>query len=529
MNFKYISIERIIFYCLTILYIFIVISLPVFLTQDGPSHLYSSKIINELLKSENYQFYNQFYNLNLAVFPNWLSNIILSLLLLVFKPLFAEKIYIIILIVSLPLSLRYLISKINYNALYLSNFGFIFSFSYFLFYGFYNFLFSLSILLFYFGLFIKYENKFSFKQITILSFVLLLLFFTHPVSLIFAIVFTFVYFIQKVINLYFKKIQEIKIYLIKFIIIIAPTIVLLYIYLSANNSHSDNIFINNFNISNITTLLKFDSFFVFSKYEIVIHKLFSISIFLHLLYLIITKFKQTTSLSLTFFILIIFNLFVYFFISDEFAGGSYINKRVNMMFFVFLLLLLSSFIYNTKYIRNISLLVSFLLPIFLILSRYPSQYKIAQISKDYISCSKMFPRGSKVLSLNYSSKGEMENEILSPQISIFRHIGCYLVSNNNLLIYDNYEANTDYFPLKWKDDKNPYKLISKNIDSGIENNPPSINFTNNLTIDYIIIFGNKNRFKNENSLKEFENQLSKYFNLIFISQNKLVEVYQKNN
>ena len=62
-----------------------------FPSQDGPSHIYNALTLKEHHKHENYTM-RDVWKLNITIFPNWLSHLMLAAFLYVFPPIVAEKI-----------------------------------------------------------------------------------------------------------------------------------------------------------------------------------------------------------------------------------------------------------------------------------------------------------------------------------------------------------------------------------------------------------------------------------------------------
>ena len=66
---------------------------PYFLTADGPCHVSNARIIHDLLGNNNVDFYTRFYSVVHYPNPNWLSHIVIALLLFGVKGVIAEKIF----------------------------------------------------------------------------------------------------------------------------------------------------------------------------------------------------------------------------------------------------------------------------------------------------------------------------------------------------------------------------------------------------------------------------------------------------
>jgi len=80
-------------------------------TQDGPSHLNNAQILSQYTNPA-YNFQN-IYDLRLEPFPNWLSYACLAVLMRIFPPLFAEKIFLSLYVIVFPLAFIYFLGAIN--------------------------------------------------------------------------------------------------------------------------------------------------------------------------------------------------------------------------------------------------------------------------------------------------------------------------------------------------------------------------------------------------------------------------------
>ena len=115
-----------------------------FPSQDGPAHVYNAYVLNSMPSTESVLL-RDYYQVNLALFPNWISHLVLAGLMYIVPPLIAEKILLSLIIGLLPISFFYFLNystnrtnrEINFN-LY-GFFGFLFSYHYLLHMGFYSF------------------------------------------------------------------------------------------------------------------------------------------------------------------------------------------------------------------------------------------------------------------------------------------------------------------------------------------------------------------------------------------------------
>ncbi len=109
-----------------------------FPTSDGPSHLYNSSIILELIRNANSPFH-QFFSLNSHLNPNSSGHFLLAFLLILAPSFAAEKIVLLIYLIGLPLSIRFVFKYLPIKSKYLLYAVFPFTYSFLFYYGFYNF------------------------------------------------------------------------------------------------------------------------------------------------------------------------------------------------------------------------------------------------------------------------------------------------------------------------------------------------------------------------------------------------------
>ena len=149
-----------------------------FPTQDGLSHIYNSYVVKEYHKHENYRL-REVYELNATVFPNWTSHALLVVLLYVFPPLVCEKIVLTLCIGLLPLSLFYFLNGIAKRNIVFGLLGFMYAYNYLLHMGFYNFVLSMSLFFFTMGYWWRVKDKLRLPNIVVIYILLLVTYLTH--------------------------------------------------------------------------------------------------------------------------------------------------------------------------------------------------------------------------------------------------------------------------------------------------------------------------------------------------------------
>ena len=155
-----------------------------FPSQDGASHVYNGLVLKEFGKHENYKMRDA-WQLNITIFPNWLSHIMLMVLLYVFPPVIAEKVFLSIAIGMVPIAFLYFLGAVHkdQNGKFVYAWlGFPFALNYLLYMGFYNFQLSISFFFFSFGFWWKHKDDMQIKHVVWLYVLLLLTYLSHIAS-----------------------------------------------------------------------------------------------------------------------------------------------------------------------------------------------------------------------------------------------------------------------------------------------------------------------------------------------------------
>ena len=140
--------------------------------------------------------------------------------------------------------------------------------------------------------------------------------------------------------------------------------------------------------------------------------------------------------------------------------------------------------------------------------------------------------GSVVLPLHFATFGKRDDgEMITDKNNTFAHEGQYLAMTKPIIVLDNYEANTNYFPLKWHDRVNPHKHLSRK--KGIEGVPPgaAINeyrLQNGVTIDYIVTLCFDSTMLNDSDVAELMNEVAGGYHIIYTSPQRQAVLWARN-
>ena len=157
-----------------------------FATQDGPSHLYTAVIARDLLFNSNSP-YAAVYEFQPKLVTNWSTTVLMNVAELLFGARDAEHVMATLCVVLGFFGFAYLIRSLDPGSNPWSPVLNFLLFNWFLWIGFYNFYLGMAIFPFVAGYFIRHSRAMNMRRAIIVALGLILLFFTHVLSLAIAL------------------------------------------------------------------------------------------------------------------------------------------------------------------------------------------------------------------------------------------------------------------------------------------------------------------------------------------------------
>lgn len=528
--------EKLIFAILIIASLVPIWSTKYFLTWDGPCHLYNAKILSDYIFSDNVACYDEYYRLNRNLFPNWFSHLSLALLLALFPPFFAEKIFLTTYVVIYPLVFFYLIRVINGKNTFLSFLVFPFIYSNAFQKGFYNFSLSIIILFVLVLFWLKNKDRFSYPKLFIFSILFLVIYFTHPLGYFYSLIILLPLLLTGFLVNWLKRKEDrldvIKTYQQKGLLILIallPSLILLFQYLwqrkLAFRAGEQSLG------QHISDFIQITSLVALTSQEEIWVIFLSILFGVVLLYSVIFTIKHKNANEYDgFLVAFILSLFIYFNTPDQVAGGFYIKIRLQIFPFLLLLLWLANSEYR-KWFKWFIIAGATIITLSLTLIRLPIYFRASEALKEYLSVQGYIAERATVLPLSFSRRGKTaEGEIIADRNQIFRHGLDYIGCGKNLILFDNYEGHMPYFPISWKRSRDPFRWISTN--EGITNEPPSADILNYHSktggnIDYIVTWCLDKQYLGHPYTRSIVKQLQQGYDLIYASSSGRVILYRR--
>lgn len=507
-----------------------------YLTGDGPCHVYNAQILHDLWCHKNTLFYNRFYEVNTQPNPNWLSTIVIALLLFIVKGAIAEKIFLTFYIAIYISGGWLLLRKISGKSSYWKFVVFIFIFTMPLAKGFYNFSFSIA---FYFWMIWSWLSILERRNIgngLLFFFFSFLTFFTHLLPFVFGtITCTALLISYSIATRQEQNETRIKNFFFKngllLALLLAPFVILMGWFTGSQGGMQIHI---GHHFYRLIELVRFKYIVTLDHNEVLFCMLAGFT--LSLLFCILLFYSVRSSLKINkydgFVLALLFVTFVYLFFPEEFLGRLILISMRTQLFVWILVVCVISYRVPSEKIRNTFGLILFGYFIALSIVRLSCQVIASRAVADIMSSAKYIKPNSVVLPLNFNLNGlDEKSRQVFDQNWPFRHAYQYMGTEKPLIILDNYEANTGYFPLLWNENINPYRLLGK--EAGIEGMPPFVKIkeykqTSGVTIDHILMWCYDPSFLSDRNFNILYKEINESYHIIYATPGSRTILYEKN-
>ncbi len=172
--------------------IYIPWSVPHFVTQDGPSHVYTAFVTKDLVFHRHTSPYHALYSVQKFALPNWTGTVLLAGFLGVFGPDRAEALVTTVCLLAGYAALVYCAGSFAWRRAEPFVLGNWLVNQWFLWAGFYNFCLGMALLMALVGYYARHREDFSWRRAGVVTGGLVLLFFTHLIPAVLAGVALFV-------------------------------------------------------------------------------------------------------------------------------------------------------------------------------------------------------------------------------------------------------------------------------------------------------------------------------------------------
>lgn len=525
--------EFVMFCMLLLLQLMPLLCTTYFVTTDGPAHLYNATVLKDLALNHNAAFFEKYYTVNQHFDPNWFSHIVLAVMLILFNPVTAEKLFIAIYAIGFLWSVRALVKHILPQNSWLAFLAFPFVYTFIFQKGFFNYSFSIMLMVICIWYYLRHKSVWHYWVFVLVGVLLsLLCFAAHPVGymlmLALLIGIALLGFFEGPFSIKQRAINTLKnlftIGLINFV-----PVVLLVDFIK-RKAHEPVIPATDTFDMRWQALKQMQGLVLFSDSEVqVFHILPYVFLFMVMGCLHYKINRRKLSVYDVFFAAAAACLYYYFHAPDNAMGGSQIAIRVQFLPWFLLLFWFAQSGYNNS-VKWYTIIIVSSIMVALMWLRLPAQIAASNLVEEYMSVQEHIAPNSKVLPLSYTYFGKgLNGKNIADRPRYFIHAADYMAAYKPLIMLDNYEGDTGYFPLLWQSNKNPYTFLAP-YGSG-EDLPPAVDITNykNKTgeeVDYVLLLCYDKQYAKHPATLNLMAQLNGY-DLAFTSANGRAILYTK--
>lgn len=406
-----------------------------FTTLDGAAHCYNAGIMQSLALDPQ-SFYKGWYELNSFPVPNYSGHVLLALLHTMVSWNTAEKIIALLFLILVPVLFRKIVLRSNPENHWWPLVIFPFTHYVFLYYGFYNF--SLGIIFLLAGIYLRLKTpELKAKQLLQVFMISTLLYFSHLFTFLVYLFFIAASEAMQAFNM--RDLRQFASRSLKLLLITAPFIALAFLYFRLNPSQEDVFWPASKTISFCMAADYLKVFKLEDNYfcNVLAWALLLLGLGGTVLYAAQRVRKKQAAAAPVFLAMFILMAILAFSMPDYSGNAGYIVYRFVYLGMIFLLLWTGS-LNLSPYVTAAAAMLVTVCHIGIQVRNAKEQYEINADYEAYIKAAEHISDHSVVAPFFMSERGFEE------------HFSNYLCGERQLVILENYEAGTNYFPVKWR-------------------------------------------------------------------------------
>ncbi len=504
-----------------------------YLTGDGPCHLYNAQVVRDLWVGEHVSLYNRFYALIYNPDPNCFTTFALAALLFVAKGAMAEKLFLTLYLAVDIGGCYQLMRKVAGGATWWMLAMFILVFPLTLAKGFYNFSFSIGVYFWAVWAWIRFMERRSIGAAAAFFLFSIVLFFTHLLPFVFGAFTCGALSLSFAIAAHSQVKDRVSAFMknvVLLVLLLVPGLLLMVLFMHNEAALGLQLKPHQYRL---LELAQFKYNITLANTEKLPNILMGCSVMLLCVGAIVYAVKDmrvhrydgiTAAL--------LFAGLVYFLFPEDFMGRA-IDMTIRMQPIVMVLAVCAlAFRLREGSVKTVGALLLFVFFGWISVVRMMVMADASRALDEYLAVDHLIKPGTVVLPLAFSKEGEhIDGRLITDRNSVFHHAADYLGVGKALILLDNYEANMGYFPIKWKDDVNPYTHLSRG--KGIEGVPPGGDIAaykqkTGVDIEHIIMWCYKPEYLKHEQFRNFYNEITAGYHLVYTSPTGRVLLYDRN-
>ncbi|NDC40919.1 MAG: hypothetical protein EBZ77_05115 [Chitinophagia bacterium] len=471
-----------------------------FVTGDGPCHLYNARMLHDLwFKKKDISFFLTFYEQNRELNPNWASHMLLATLMTVFQPEVSEKILVSLYLLTMAGGLYVLLHRISgtTRTSYWAISAFLLVFNHCLFKGFYNFTLGVALAPWLLLAWLRVLANSNFR--TLFTFFLLsaATFFTQLLPYVVAILACGLATCSWHLPLQGPgKGPELRAFLKKLItlaLLSGPYAYLMFAFTGRMGGLHLTLWPHLFRLWDLVTLrylicLVPGERFYLGLAALALYTLLGVAIWERIK--AGAKVHRWDGL----WVALLLSLAIYTCFPEDFMGRA-ILISMRMQLFVVIFALLCIGVWAPYFHQNAGGFVLFFCFAGLSLQRMPAMNSASVVASRVVAACQRIQPNSTVLPLLATELLHKEGKVIASENYLFSHITDYVGTNQPVILLDNYEANTGYFPFNWRSSHNPYLHLQLSAGNGTQLSCADILTYTSFTkqeVNYVLLIGDDN-------------------------------------
>jgi hypothetical protein len=510
--------DLLLFLALLVLHVLPLWAFRYFPSQDGPSHLENAVILREYHRDDR-PLLRTFYTLSSDFDPNWFGHLALAGLMFLVPPLVAEKILLTGYLVLLPLAARYALNGVRPGVGWLAvlTFPFLQHFLYHM--GFHNFCYSLGVLFLVVGYWLRHADQFGVRQTLTLAVLIVLLYFCHLVAVVMALM------LIGTLAVGWTLLDRRGRRLVGPALAFVPAIALGLAFLGRQGQAMRWEFTPSVLLAR---LLELEVLVSYLNLERLFSRLTFVGLAVLTVVVLLVRWRARL-LERRDLLLAAVGLAVVAYLTAPSAvsGGSFLNTRLSLFVFLFLILWLGVHPFGPRLKRTVQAAAAVVSLALLGLHAWAYAEFNTHLA-EFAAVEDRLPPGTTVLPLTFAHKSEAGG-LGQAKVGAFRHAAAYLTLRGDVVELENYEANTTYFPVRYRPELNPFDRIGRENapDKGLQATPPQVQFlTYPERVDYVLLWNVTQDTRNSSAGAAIFDQLGRDYQRVEMTPG-LIELYRR--
>jgi putative flippase GtrA len=222
---------------------------------------------------------------------------------------------------------------------------------------------------------------------------------------------------------------------------------------------------------------------------------------------------------------------LYFAVPDVVASGAHISDRLALLAALCVLVWIGTGLGPADEVRRLGIGLA-AVAVLALGVRMDKQRELASYLDEYESAAAAVREGSVVLPLALSPHGprDADGRRLGYRVKPFLHAGGWIVARKGGVDLKNSQANTDHCPVRWPEDRNPFRSIAPSL-GAMEGSPPCVDLSAGAPgggpIDYVLVWGATRELLATPCGSSLSHELRDGFERVFVSAPRgLLEVWR---